>query len=119
MSPPLGFPNRFDCAKHGQMDLLRKLRLAAPLGMVVALFSMPQAPLTAQEVVQPLGTTAGPADGFQSYLQLVSAKARGQGISQGAIDSILAGRTYNQRVVSLDRSQPGSSPGSPPAFGPY
>lgn len=62
---------------------------------------------------------ADSSDGFQAYLQLVAAKARGQGISQQAIDSVLAGLTYNPRVVSLDRSQPGSNPASPPPFSSY
>jgi lytic murein transglycosylase len=105
------------------MELLRKLRLVAPLGLAAVVFSVPQGPLGAQQaagaVVQPLPGADNQADGFQSYLQLVAAKARGQGVSQQAIDSILTGLTYNQRVVSLDRSQPGSNPGSPPAFGPY
>jgi lytic murein transglycosylase len=58
-------------------------------------------------------------DGFQSYLQLVAAKARGQRVGQPAIESVLRGLTYNHRVVALDRSQPGSNPGSPPAFWSY
>jgi lytic murein transglycosylase len=106
------------------MAFLHHLRLAAPLGLVAALFSIPQDALTAQDasfaVVQPLPASASNTDaGFQGYLQLVAAKARGQGVSQQAVDSILANLTYNPRVVSLDRSQPGSNPGSPPAFGPY
>lgn len=101
------------------MSLLRKIRLAAPLGLGMALFS----PVTAQQsgppVVQPVPAATDPAEGFQAYLQLVGAKARGQGVSQRAVDSITAGLTYNPRVVALDRSQPGSTPGSPPAFWPY
>ena len=57
-----------------------------------------------------------PVDGFQSYLQLVAAKARGQGVSQQAIDSVIGGLSYNSRMVSLDRAQPGSNPGAPPPF---
>lgn len=58
-------------------------------------------------------------DGFESYLQFVAAKARGQGVGQGAIESVLAGLTYNPRVVALDRAQPGSNPAAPPAFRSY
>ena len=101
------------------MSLLRKFRLAAPLGLGMALFSPVTAQQSAVPVVQPVPAAADSADGFQSYLQLVGAKARGQGVSQRAVDSIIGGLTYNPRVVSLDRSQPGSTPGSPPAFWPY
>ncbi|MFM5948645.1 MAG: lytic transglycosylase domain-containing protein [Novosphingobium sp.] len=79
--------------------------------------------LTAQDVavpvVQQLPPATSAADGFQGYLQLVGAKARGEGVSQQAIDSITYGLSYNPRVVSLDRAQPGSTPGSPPAFWSY
>jgi len=106
------------------MEFLRNLRLVAPLGLAIAAFSMPESPLTAQEIALPLGgPPPAPVDaaavGFQSYLQLVGAKARGQGVSQQAVDGILGGLTYNPRVVALDRSQPGSTTGSPPAFWPY
>lgn len=105
------------------MEFLRKIRLATPLGLAVALLSAPPTILTAQDVavpvVQQLPSSSDPAQGFQGYLQLVGAKARGQGVSQRAIDSITAGLTYNPRVVSLDRAQPGSTPGSPPAFWNY
>ena len=92
------------------MKFLRKIRLASPLVLGVALLSAPPAQLSAQ---------SDPAAGFQGYLQLVSAKARGEGVSQQAIDSILSGLSYNPRVVSLDRAQPGSSPGAPPPFSSY
>ena len=101
------------------MSQLRNIRLAAPLGLGMALFSPVTAQQSAVPVVQPVPAAGDSADGFQSYLQLVGAKARGQGVSQRAVDSIIGGLTYNPRVVSLDRSQPGSTPGSPPAFWPY
>ncbi|MBN8501531.1 MAG: lytic murein transglycosylase [Sphingomonadales bacterium] len=100
-----------------------KIRLATPLGLIVAAFSAPIAVVTAQDISAPvvlrLPDSADSADGFRGYLQLVGAKARGQGVSQGAIDTITGGLTYNPRVVSLDRAQPGSTPGSPPAFWGY
>lgn len=105
------------------MELLHKIRIATPLGLAAAALSAPSATLTAQEVAVPV-VQAVPAGsdsgvGFQGYLQLVGAKARSQGVSQAAIDRITSGLTYNQRVVSLDRAQPGSMPGSPPAFSSY
>lgn len=107
------------------MNLIRRIWIAFPLGIAAAAFSMPSAPQAepdvAVPVVQPLPARPAPesVDGFQSYLQLVAAKARGQGVSQQAIDSVLGGLTYNPRVVSLDRAQPGSNPGTPPPFSSY
>ena len=71
------------------------------------------------QVVQQVPATSDTANGFAGYLQYVGAKARGQGVSQTAIDSITNGLTYNTKVVALDRAQPGSTPGSPPAFWAY
>lgn len=53
---------------------------------------------------------------FDSYLQLVRAKALAQGISQGAIDTVLNGLQPNQRVISLDRGNvsSGGHSGFPP-----
>lgn len=75
-----------------------------------------------------LGATAPPlaaqdprADGFASYLQLLAARARGEGVSEAAIASVTSGLTYNPRVIALDRSQPGASttPATFLAFEPY
>ena len=57
--------------------------------------------------------------GFQGYLQLLSARARGEGVRESTIAQVTAGLTLNQRVIQLDRSQPGSSTGVIPAFEPY
>lgn len=70
---------------------------------------------------------AGPAvgqdnseeSGFQGYLQLLSAQARGEGVRESTIAQVMAGLTLNQRVIQLDRAQPGSSTGTIPAFEPY
>ena len=57
---------------------------------------------------------------FPAYLQLVSAKARAEGISEGTIRQTLSGLTPNQRVIDLDRGQPGSPTRSGyPAMAPY
>ena len=118
----MDFPNRFCCAKVWLMSLLRRIWVAFPLCVAAAAFSMPSA-----SQVQPAASAGAGAAGdsparsneFQAYLQLVAAKARGQGISQQAIDSVLGGLSYNPRVVALDRAQPGSSPGAPPSFWDY
>ena len=119
------------------MTWVRTLKLGAPLALVLALFSAPQAAVPAQmqaqtqvqvpaqaremtPVVQPL--PAQPVDensGFQGYLQLLSARARGAGVSEQTIAAMTSGLTANPRVIALDRAQPGSTPNSPPAFWPY
>lgn len=104
------FPKSRELWQTRAMDFLRKIRLLVPLGLGAALLSAQPAPVTAQPEANA---------GFQSYLQYVSAKARGQGVGQHAIDSVLSGLSYNPRVVSLDRAQPGATPGSPPAFSSY
>ncbi|MGN6819032.1 MAG: lytic murein transglycosylase [Sphingomonas sp.] len=62
--------------------------------------------------------------GFQSYLQGVRARAIAQGVRPSSADVVLAGLTYNQRVVDLDHAQPGGNPANPsnnasPPFAPY
>jgi len=61
---------------------------------------------------------------FQSYLQGVRGRAIAQGVKPSAADQVLAGLTYNQRVVDLDHAQPGGNPANPtsnasPPFAPY
>jgi len=57
---------------------------------------------------------------FDAYLQQVAAKARAAGVRETSIQSVIAGLTPNQRVIDLDRAQPGtpSSTGFPP-IAPY
>lgn len=94
------------------MNLLRLFRLTIPAAVLVAAFSVPQEPAGAQvEISQ--------EQDFQGYLQLVAAKARRDGVSEATIARMTSGLTVNPRVIALDQSQPGSTPGSPPAFWPY
>ncbi|MES2301213.1 MAG: lytic murein transglycosylase [Pseudomonadota bacterium] len=65
------------------------------------------------------GQVAGEEAGFQGYLQLLAARARGEGVRESTIAQVTSGLTLNQRVIQLDRAQPGSSPGAIPAFEPY
>ncbi len=57
--------------------------------------------------------------GFQGYLQLLAAKARGEGVRESTIAQVMAGLTLNPRVIQLDRAQPGSTSGPIAAFEPY
>lgn len=69
------------------------------------------------------GPAAGQVDeeeaGFQGYLQLLAARGRAEGVRESTIAAMTSGLTLNQRVIQLDRAQPGSSSGTIPAFEPY
>jgi lytic murein transglycosylase len=81
------------------------LAIAITLGLLSPLESM------AQQV---------PVDqGFQGYIQLLSARARAEGVSESTIQRMTAGLTLNPRVIELDRSQPGSGSGAIAPFAPY
>ncbi|QNE31222.1 lytic murein transglycosylase [Sphingomonas sp. NBWT7] len=58
--------------------------------------------------------------GFQAYLSQLRAQALREGVRPATVDAVLPTLTYNQRVVDLDRQQPGN-PGSTatPPFAPY
>jgi lytic murein transglycosylase len=57
---------------------------------------------------------------FDAYMQLVAAKARAQGLGEGAISTVLAGLQPSQRVIALDRDNTTSpnNAGFPP-LAPY
>jgi len=93
------------------MNICRLSRLAAPLALAAALFLPLSTPAAAQD--------AGDA-GFQAYLQLLSARARAEGVSEATIGRMTAGLTVNPRVVALDRRQPGGPANTKPSpFAPY
>lgn len=79
--------------------------------------------LTVTLMSVPVATCAQSTLSFDGYLELVAAKARGEGVSEGAIRQVIDGLTYNDRVIRFDQSQPGSSTSSTsssfPAFQPY
>jgi lytic murein transglycosylase len=57
---------------------------------------------------------------FDAYMQLVAAKARAQGVSEAAINTVVAGLQPSQRVIALDRDNTTSpnNAGFPP-LAPY
>jgi lytic murein transglycosylase len=58
----------------------------------------------------PAGADETPAaDGFPIWLQSYKAGAVGRGLKPEWLEAALAGATYNQRVVDLDRNQPDDS----------
>jgi membrane-bound lytic murein transglycosylase B len=57
---------------------------------------------------------------FDSYLQILKARARAEGVSEGTIARMTAGLTPSARVIELDRAQPGGGAGSGfPPLAPY
>ncbi|MEP3051742.1 MAG: lytic murein transglycosylase [Erythrobacter sp.] len=57
---------------------------------------------------------------FNAYLQLLIARARSEGVSESTIRRMTAGLTPNDRVIRLDRGQPGSpTRRGYPALAPY
>ncbi|MEJ2410317.1 MAG: lytic murein transglycosylase [Novosphingobium sp.] len=57
-------------------------------------------------------------ESFSAYLQIVAGHARREGVSEATIAGTLTGLTPNQRVIDLDRAQPGRQ-GGPPPMAPY
>ncbi|WP_296717094.1 lytic transglycosylase domain-containing protein [Erythrobacter sp.] len=57
---------------------------------------------------------------FDAYVEVLKARARAEGVSSATIDRMTAGLTPNDRVIRLDRNQPGSATvqGYPP-LAPY
>ncbi len=57
---------------------------------------------------------------FYNYVESLKERARSEGVSEGTIQRMTAGLTPNQRVIQLDRGQPGSPRRSGfPAMAPY
>jgi len=92
------------------MIRLPNFKKLVPAALAVLVFSVPQAPVSAQ---------VDHETGFQGFLQMLAARARGEGVSERAIAATIGGLTYNPRVIALDQSQPGSSTGAPPAMSGY
>jgi membrane-bound lytic murein transglycosylase B len=67
--------------------------------------------------------SAQSSEDFASYASQLGAQARTQGVTQRTIDAVIPTLTYNDRVVQLDRTQPGGSPLNPnapiPKYAPY
>ena len=52
--------------------------------------------------------------GFSDYMAQLSARARQEGVSEQTINAVVPGLSLNERVVDLDRGQPGAKPDAPP-----
>lgn len=49
---------------------------------------------------------------FDAYLEVLSARARAEGVRESTIAAMTSGLTPNTRVISLDKAQPAGPPGS-------
>jgi lytic murein transglycosylase len=85
--------------------MIPRLVPAAALA-IVALFLAGAPPASAPSVAQAVSR-----DGlsFEAYLELLKARARGEGVSEGTIERMTAGLTSNPRVIALDNNQPGTA----------
>ncbi|MBO9711909.1 lytic transglycosylase domain-containing protein [Sphingomonas sp.] len=87
----------------------KALRWGGAVTVALAAASPVSAPLLAQD-----------AQGFQSYLEILSRQAAEAGVRRETIAAVIPSLTYNPRVIELDRQQPEASPNAPiPAFEPY
>jgi membrane-bound lytic murein transglycosylase B len=61
------------------------------------------------------------ASGFDAYKIWLTSRARREGIREATIQATIPSLDLNNRVIELDRGQPGGSPGSSyiPPFAPY
>jgi lytic murein transglycosylase len=82
----------------------RLLRAAALAIAALAIVGAPpaNAPVAAQS-----GNSGGIS--FDAYLELLKARARGEGVSEATIEQMTAGLTPNPTVIRLDQNQPGSA----------
>jgi membrane-bound lytic murein transglycosylase B len=68
----------------------------------------------------PASAQMAQAQSFDTYLDTLRARARAEGVSEATIDRMTAGLTPNDRVIQLDRNQPGSGTASGfPRLAPY
>ena len=56
----------------------------------------------------PAASACAQSTSFDAYMAQVAAKARSQGVSEGTIQRMMGDLTPNQRVIELDRAQPGT-----------
>jgi lytic murein transglycosylase len=82
----------------------------------VACLAVATVPAQAQATVQ----SVNPDVSYDAYMQLLMARARAEGVSEATLTRMTAGLTPNQRVIQLDRGQPGTPTRSGyPALAPY
>jgi lytic murein transglycosylase len=96
------------------MPLKRLACLALPLAAALGIGAL-SAPAPAQAQF-----AARDGIAFDAYVELLKAKARAEGVSERTVQRMTAGLTPNNRVIELDRGQPGSpTRRGYPAMAPY
>lgn len=85
--------------------MIPRLLPAAALA-IAALFVAGAPPAQAPAVAQ---ATSRDGLSFEAYLELLKARARGEGVSEATVERMTAGLTANPRVIALDNNQPGSA----------
>lgn len=105
----------------GQVDPLAPLPDKAPIVHRSSPFTTsPTILRPAPSVVVPLITPTREM-GFAVYKQQLAARARRSGVTEATIASTVPWLSLNNRVIQLDRAQPGgtSNPNAAPSFAPY
>ena len=88
------------------------IRLLAPIILALSMLSLP-ASSNAQ-------VTARDGIAFDAYLELLKARARAEGVSEETLNRMTTGLSPNERVIRLDRGQPGRpTRRGYPAMAPY
>jgi membrane-bound lytic murein transglycosylase B len=82
-------------------------RLLPAAALAIAAYALVGAPPASAPATAQAGSRDGIA--FDAYLELLKARARGEGVSEATIDRMTAGLTPNPRVIALDNNQPGSA----------
>ncbi len=62
----------------------------------------------AASLLLPLSAASAQDTSFPAFVDWLSAQARSEGVSEGTIARMTAGLTPNERVIALDRAQPGT-----------
>jgi membrane-bound lytic murein transglycosylase B len=128
---PLGRPHRASAALCASPAMNRDTRRGPTVALANAMIVRKFRILALCAVAIVFGTVPGGAPmgdsvqaqqtiGFAAFLQGLGQQARMQGVSQRTIDSVIPTLSLNQRVIDLDRAQPGGTPNGPiPMFAPY
>ncbi len=73
-----------------------------------------------QSLTGPARAQTQPSMSFTAFSQQLGARAIAEGVSRATVDAVIPTLVPNQRVISLDRAQPGGTPNGPtPKFAPY
>ena len=92
----------------GMTSLVAMIPRILPFAAIAAIvFSVAGAPPAMAPAAAQVSANNGIA--FDAYLELLKARARGEGVSDATIERMTAGLTLNERVIRLDQNQPGSA----------